>query len=129
VVDALQGRFTRRQVLIERLSEALVPLVGPRLSLEANGGKGVTVLLDGGKGGAAFTRAAPWLPGLTVSRDLTGTARGVAFAVHAAVTEFPPGTTSIGPQRATVTRSGGSIRLQFFGLGGEPLPVVEVPLR
>ena len=114
---------------MERLFKALPPVMGSRLSLEAHGGKGIMVLVDGGKNGSMITRAAPWLPGFTVARDLTQTARGVANAVTCAATEFPPGTTSIGGRSPTVTRAKGKLRLQFFGLSGEPLPVVEVPLH
>ena len=76
-----------------------------------------------------FTRAAPWLPRFSAATDLTHTARGVAVAVTWIATDFPPGTTHVGPRWPTVTRANRRVRVQFFGATGEPLPVVEVPLH
>ncbi len=130
MADALHSRLARRQMFMERLFIALAPVIGPRVSLEAHGGKGVSVLVDGGRSGTMFTRAAPWLPRLTAATDLTETARGVADAVMwVATTDFPPDTTHVGPQWPTVTRANKRVRVQFFGVTGEPLPVVEVPLH
>ena len=114
------------------LCEALRPIVGPRVTLEAHGGRGIVVLVDVDveerTGGAYMTRAAPWLPGPTSRTDLIRTARGVAEAVHQALSDEWAGTTSIGPSRPTVTPRGGAVAIRFFGVNGEPLPVVEVPL-
>lgn len=114
---------------MERLFAALAPVVGPRLSFEAYGGKGVLVLVDEGRNGAFFSRAAPWIPGWTIDKDLTETARGVAVATFWAATESPAGMTHISHASPTVTRANGRVRIQFFGPSGEPLPVVEVPLH
>ena len=103
--------------------------MGPRVSLETLGGRGVAISLDGGAGGTAAARAAPWLPAVSPARDLRRTAQGVADAVHMAATEVWPGTTSIGPSSPRVTRDRESVRVQFFGLEGEPLPIVEVSLQ
>lgn len=45
VADALHGRLARRQAFMEKLFDALAPVVGPRVSFEAAGGKGVTLLV------------------------------------------------------------------------------------
>lgn len=111
-----------------QLCASLGTLAGPRLSLEPYGGKGIAVLLDGGRGGAILTRAAPWLPGMTVRRDLTATTRGVADALHSAVRNEWVGVINIGSGRPRVTSRGNTVALQFFGVAGEPLPVVEVQL-
>lgn len=114
-----------------RLCEALGRVVGPRVTLEAHGGRGIVVLVDvdgEGRGGAYMTRAAPWLPGPTSRTDLIRTARGVAEAVHDALSDEWAGTTSIGPSCPTVTPRGGAVAILYFGVNGEPLPVVEVPL-
>lgn len=122
-------RYARRQELMARLCEALGRVVGPRITLEAHGGRGIAVLLDEGRGGTYMTRAAPWLPGPTSRRDLIRTARGFAEAVHSALAdEWAAGTTSIGPSCPTVTPRGGAVAVHYFGVNGEPLPVVEVPL-
>ncbi len=123
-------RYARRQELMARLCEALGRVVGPRITLEAHNGRGIAVLLDEGRGGSYLTRAAPWLPGPTSRRDLIRTARGVAEAVHGALSDewAGAGATSIGPSCPTVTPRGEAVAILYFGVNGEPLPVVEVPL-
>ena len=111
------------------LCDALGPIVGPRLSLEALGGRGVAMSLDGGAGGTAVTRAAPWLPAVSLARDLRRTAQGVAAAVHWMAMELGPGLTRLGPSTPQITSDRDRVRVQFFGLDGEPLPIVEVPLQ
>ena len=113
---------------MERLCEALEPLLGPRISLSAHGGKGVVVQLDGGSGGFMAARAAPWLPGLTERRDLIRTADNVAHVVHSAVSEQWGHETGIGPTSPSVAAAGDVVTIRFFGTTGEPLPVVELPL-
>ncbi len=55
---------------MERLCEALDPLFGPRISVEAHGSAWVVVQLDQGYRGSTGFRAAPWFPGLTQIPDL-----------------------------------------------------------
>jgi hypothetical protein len=128
---ALRGirarRYARRQVLMVRLCEVLGPVLGPHIDLEAHGGRGI-VVVDLSRGASYVTRAAPWLPGLTSRADLTRTARGVVDAIHNALSGELLDTANIGPSRPTVTSHGGAVAIRFFGLNGEPLPVVEVPL-
>ena len=123
------ARSARRQAFLERFADAVAPLVAPRLSVEAHGGKGLAVLLDGGGGGTTFARAAPWLPRWRVAADLVQTARGAAEAVHAAATCTWPGTTGIGTRTPAVSGSRGRVTVRFYGARGEPLPAVHVPLR
>ncbi len=118
---------------MERLCEALGPVVGPRITLETHGGRGIVVLVDvddeGRGGGAYMTRAATWVPAPTTRTDLIRTARGVAEAVHSALSEeWLRAATSIGPSRPRVDARGGNVAVRFFGAHGEPLPVVEVPV-
>ncbi len=110
-----------------RLCEALGPVVGPRIALEAHGGRGILVV-DLSRGATYMTRAAPWVPGPTSRTDLIRTARGVVDAVHDALSSEWLDTASIGPSRPTVTPRGGAVAIRFFGLNGEPLPAVQVPL-
>ena len=110
-----------------RLCEALAPVVGPSITLEAHSGRGIAVV-DVSRGRTYVTRAAPWLPGLTSHSDLVRTARGVADAVHEALSEEWLDTASIGASRPTVTRRGGAVAIRFFGPDSESLPVVEIPL-
>jgi hypothetical protein len=129
VSDAFEGTRARRQAFMARLCEALGPVVGPRITLEAHGGRGIAVLLDGGRGGTFATRAAPWFPSPTPRRDLIRTARGVAEAVHHALSEeWMMATTSIGPSRPSVTARETLVAIHFFGVNGEPLRVIEISL-
>jgi hypothetical protein len=126
-------RYARRQELMARLCRALGPVVGPRVTLEAYGGRGIAVLVEvydeGRGGGACVTHAAPWIPSPTTRTDSIRTARGVAEAVHSCLWEESiRDATSIGPSRPRVDARGGIVFVRFFGVHGEPLPVVEVPL-
>lgn len=113
---------------MERLCEALEPLLGPRMSVSAHGGKGVVVQFDGDGGGFVVARAAPWFPGLTERRDLIRTAGNVAHLVHGAVPEAWRDVTGIGPTGPSVTAAGDVLTIRFFAPDGEPLPVVKVAL-
>ena len=107
-------------------------MLSSAVTLEAHGGRGIAVLVDVDfdertGGGAYWTSAAPWLPGPTPRTDLIRTARGVAEAVHDALSDEWAGTTGIGPKRPIVNARGGAVVIRFFGVNGEPL-AVEVPL-
>jgi hypothetical protein len=87
MTDGLGSRLDQRQAFMERLCEALGSLLGPRVSVDAHGGRGVSVQLDQGAGGSMMAHVAPWLPSLTMRRDLIRTADNVAHVVHSAVSE------------------------------------------
>lgn len=113
---------------MERLIEALGPLLGARISVAAHGGLSVAVELDGGSGGSLVGRAAPWLPSLSERKDLTRTADNIAHLVHDALTEQWIGVVAVGPASPTVAAVGDVLSIRFFGPDDEPLPVVEVAL-
>ncbi len=128
MADPHTSTAARRQALLERVCAALQPLLGPRLSVEAVGGKGVVVQLDQGSGGTLAARAAPWLPGLTVRRDLVRTAGNVARVLHGAVPEKWRDIAGIGPRSPSVDAVADVVAIRFFGSRGEPLLAVEVSL-
>jgi hypothetical protein len=128
MTEALGSRLAQRQAFMERLCEALGSLLGPRISVEAHGGKGVLVQLDQGTGGSTMARAAPWLPSLTLRKDLIRTADNVAHVVHSAVFEEWSHQAGIGPTSPSVAAVEDVVTIRFFGTTGDPLPAVEVPL-
>lgn len=128
MTDALGSRLARRQAFMERLCEALGSLLQPRISVDARGGKGVLVQLDQGSGGSMMAHVAPWLPSLTMRRDLIRTAGNVAHVVHSAVSEKWGHQAGIGPTSPSVAAVGDVVTIRFFGTTGEPLPAVELPL-
>ncbi len=133
MTGALRSRPARRQAFMERLCEALGPLLGPRISVEAHGGRCVVVQLhlDQGSGGSGMAYVAPWFPSLTVRRDLIRTAGSVAYAVHGDLLDWAnDGAVSagIGPTSPSVAAVGDVVTIRFFGTTGEPLPALEIPL-
>ena len=114
---------------MERLSDALSPLLGPRISLATHGGVGVAVELDGGIGGSVMSRAAPWLPSLSERKDLVRTASNIAHLVYVAVSERWSGVAGIGPASPTVAVVGDVLTIRFLATDGHPLPVVEVTMN
>ena len=114
---------------MERLCEALDPLLGPHISVEAHGSAWISVQLDQGSGGSMLFRAAPWFPSLTVRRHLLQTARNVAERVHGSVSDEDwADLAGIGPTSPSVAVARDIVTIRFFGSNGEPLPAVEVSL-
>ncbi len=122
------ARATQRRVLLERFCNALQPLLGPRISVEAWGGTWLVVALDHGSGGSTAFRVAPCLPSLTVRRHLLQTARNAAEGVVGLVAEDLGGIAGIGPTSPSVAAVGDVVTIRYLGTTGEPLPAIELPL-
>lgn len=112
------------------LSEQVSELLGPRLSLEAAGGRSIVITLDDGAGGSVLTVVAP-LPRLTGKADLLATARNMAQAVHTDVRTTPPfaEATTLGPRKPSVTHRQGIVQITFFDGMGAALALVQASVE
>lgn len=124
----MRRRRQLRQAFMSDLCEQASDLLGPRLDVEATGGRSIMTTLDGGRGGTQFVFVSP-LPRLTSSGDILATARNVAQAIHTGVTTAPFAKARVlGHIEPDVRRMGSSVEVTFYDMSGRPLPVLRAKL-